>query len=110
MRSGQNILLKFVSTHNRRLVIKTTGHDLLDRSTAFGLILLWFHHMKNMSLLSVYTTCRNINMTNAVLGGTSSSVAVAGGFIQSGGHCPPSHWGGMSTDQVLEYDVITADG
>jgi len=37
-------------------------------------------------------------------------VAAAGGYIQGGGHSALARWEGMPTDQVLEYDVVTADG
>ena len=124
--------IQFVSTNNLRLVIKTTGHDFLGRSTAFGSLLLWLHYMKNMTLIPQYLSCNGATISNVVrlsagvqwgevytwlntydltvLGGTSTSVAAAGGYIQGGGHSPLSRWGGMPTDQVLEYDVVTADG
>lgn len=124
--------LELVRKYDLRLTIKTTGHDLLGRSTAYGSLLLWLHHMKNMTMVPTYQTCNRTTISNAVrvdagvqwsevytmlkdyglvvLGGTSASVAVAGGFMQAGGHSPLSRWAGMPTDQVLEYDVITVDG
>ncbi|CAF2145115.1 unnamed protein product [Rotaria magnacalcarata] len=124
--------IQFAWTNNLRLVMKTSGHDLLGRSTAYGSLLLWLHYIKNVTLIPQYSSCGTTNVSNAVracagntwgdvytwlntynltvLGGTSKSVGAAGGFIQGGGHSPLSRWRGMPTDQVLEYEVITADG
>jgi FAD/FMN-containing dehydrogenase len=37
-------------------------------------------------------------------------VSATGGFFQGGGHGPLTRWKGMAADQVLEFDVVTADG
>ena len=122
----------FASTHNLRLVIKSTGHDFLGRSTARGSLLLWLHHMKNMTLIEQYLSCDLINISNAIrieagiqwsevyrwlsefnlvaIGAGSGTVSAVGGYLQGGGHSPLSRWQGMAADQVLEYDVVTADG
>ncbi|CAF3835225.1 unnamed protein product, partial [Rotaria sp. Silwood1] len=44
------------------------------------------------------------------IGGECDTVGVAGGYLQGGGHSPLSRWKGLAADQVLEYDVVTADG
>ncbi|CAF1262490.1 unnamed protein product [Rotaria sordida] len=124
--------VRFAATNNFRLVIKSTGHDYLGRSTAAGSLLLWLHHMKTMTLIEQYSSCGHASVSNAArigagvqwsevyrwpnefnltaIGGASSTVSVAGGYMLSGGHSPLSRWKGMAADQVLEYDVITADG
>jgi hypothetical protein len=124
--------VRFAATHNLRLVIKSTGHDLLGRSTAAGSLLLWLHHMKNMTLIEQYSSCGLTNVSNAVrieagtqwgeayqwldqfnlvaIGGAAGTVSAVGGYLQGGGHSPLSRWKGMAADQVLEYDVVTADG
>ncbi|CAF4761473.1 unnamed protein product, partial [Rotaria sp. Silwood2] len=118
--------------NNLRLVIKSTGHDILGRSTAAGSLLLWLHHMKNMTLIEQYSSCGLNNVSNAIrleagvqwsevylwlskfnlvaIGGASGTVSAVGGYLQGGGHGPLSRWKGLAVDQVLEYDVITADG
>ena len=123
--------ISYASANNLRLVMKTSGHDILGRSTAFGSLLMWLHNMKNKTLIPQYSSC-GTSVSNAVLlsagvqwgdvytwldtfnltvlGGTSKSVAAAGGYIQGGGHSPLSRWAGMPTDQVLQYDVVTAAG
>ena len=124
--------IRFASTNNLRLVIKSTGHDYLGRSTTAGSLLLWLHSMKNMTLIEDYSSCNLKNVSNAVrldagvqwsevyrwlnefnltaIGGASGTVGAAGGYLQGGGHSPLSRWKGMAADQVLEYDVVTADG
>ena len=123
---------RFAVEHNLRLVVKSTGHDYLGRSTAAGSLLLWLHHMKNMALIEQYSTCGLGNVSNAArieagvqwsevyrwlsdfslvaIGAASGTVSVVGGYLQGGGHSPLSRWQGMAADQVLEYDVVTANG
>ncbi|CAF3385349.1 unnamed protein product, partial [Rotaria sp. Silwood2] len=124
--------LQFVSKYNLRLVMKTTGHDYLGRSTAAGSLLLWLHYMKNMTLVRQYTSCTGERISNTIrvgagvqwgevyawlsaynltaIGGASHTVASAGGYLQGGGHGPLTRWAGLAVDQVLEFDVITANG
>ena len=47
-RSGSDVqaAVNFAKQHNLKLVIKTTGHDFLGRSTARGSFLIWTHNMK----------------------------------------------------------------
>ncbi|CAF3941543.1 unnamed protein product [Rotaria sordida] len=124
--------IRLANANNLRLVIKTTGHDYLGRSTAADSLLLWLHYMKTMTLIEQYTSCTDENISNAIrldagvqwgevyvwlstynliaIGGASPTVGAIGGFLQSGGHGPLTRWKGMAADQVLEFDVITADG
>ena len=124
--------VQLASLYNLRLVIKSTGHDYLGRSTATDSLLLWLHNMKSMSLEKEYRSCKGESISNAIrvsagvqwgeiytwlsaynltaIGGVSSTVGVIGGYLQGGGHGPLSRWKGMAADQVLEFDVVTADG
>ncbi|CAF2749830.1 unnamed protein product [Rotaria sp. Silwood2] len=124
--------VRFATANNLRLVIKSTGHDYLGRSTAAGSLLLWLHQMKTMTLIERYSSCSGETISNAArigagvqwgevyrwlnaynltaIGGASATVSVAGGYLQGGGHSPLSRWKGLAADQVLEYDVVTADG
>ena len=45
-----------------------------------------------------------------VMGGDCPSVGLAGGFTQGGGHSCLSSLYGMGADQVLEWEVVTAQG
>ena len=124
--------LQLVNNYNLRLVMKTTGHDYLGRSTAFGSLLLWLHYMKNMTLIESFPLCSGENISNVIrvgagvqwgevynwlaqynliaIGGASATVGASGGFLQGGGHGPLTRWKGLAADQVLEFDVIMADG
>jgi hypothetical protein len=45
-----------------------------------------------------------------VIGGTCNTVAIAGGYTQGGGHSLLSTKYGLSADNVLEWEVVTANG
>jgi hypothetical protein len=45
-----------------------------------------------------------------VVGGTCNSVGIIGGYLQGGGHGAAMHQYGLGTDQVLEYNVVLANG
>ncbi|CAF3634913.1 unnamed protein product [Rotaria socialis] len=106
--------IKFAAKYNLRLVIKTTGHDILGRSTAPGSFLLRLHYMKNMTLIPQYSSCGSANVTNVVrlgaaISGSCNSVGGTGGFLQGGGHSLLSLWKGLDVNQILEYDAVTVD-
>ena len=44
-----------------------------------------------------------------VVGGAATTVGVAGGYVQGGGHSPLSPYKGMGSDHALEFEVVTAD-
>lgn len=46
----------------------------------------------------------------AIVGGSCATVGVAGGFSQGGGHGPLNSRFGLGSDQVLEWEVVTAKG
>ena len=54
-RSGTDIqaAVNFARKHNLKLVVKSTGHDFLGRSTARS-FLIWTHRMKDMSYTSTF--------------------------------------------------------
>lgn len=56
----------------------------------------------------VYETASANNLV--ILGGDCPSVGLAGGFTQGGGHSSLSSLYGLGADQVLEWEVITAQG
>lgn len=45
-----------------------------------------------------------------IVGGDCGSVGIAGGYLQGGGHSILSSAYGMGADQVLEWEVVTAQG
>ncbi|KAI5798912.1 FAD binding domain-containing protein [Geopyxis carbonaria] len=123
--------VNFARTHNLRLVVKNTGHDFFGKSTGFGALSLWTHHLRSVEFLDAYrgaTSYRGpaarvgagVRVTDAyhaaaavgrvMVGGEQPTVGLAGGFTAGGGHSPLSSKYGMAADQVLELQVVTADG
>ncbi|PYI01924.1 FAD binding domain protein [Aspergillus sclerotiicarbonarius CBS 121057] len=122
--------LNFTQAHNIRLVIRNTGHDYLGKSTGAGALALWTHHLKNIQILSNYTSTSYTgpaikvgagvqvfeamaaaHKENFVLvGGNCQSVGYAGGYTQGGGHGQLASKFGLAADQVLEWEVVTAAG
>ncbi|GLB39902.1 putative oxygen-dependent FAD-linked oxidoreductase family protein [Lyophyllum shimeji] len=128
--------VQFASKHNLRLVIKNTGHDYLGRSTARGALLLWTHHLKNITYQETFTpdgapqgiTYKVITLGAGVqwheaydaveaegrfiLGGLSpgGSVGAAGGWVQGGGHSAFAARYALGVDNVLQFAVVTALG
>ena len=45
-----------------------------------------------------------------IVGGFCPSVGIAGGYTQGGGHSPLRSQYGLGADQVLEWEVVTAEG
>lgn len=121
--------LKFAQAHNIRMVIKNTGHDLLGKSTGKGALGIWTHHLKSIKFLD-YTSAaysgpaikmgagaQGWELLEAaqaqglrVVGGACPTVGVAGGYSQGGGHSLLSSVYGLGSDNVLEWEVVTADG
>lgn len=123
--------VRFAQASNIRLTIKNTGHDFLGRSAGAGSLALWTHNLKEVTYLDNYRSCNYtgpaarlgagvqhsdlypadaIKHRYRVLGGSCPTVGVAGGFSQGGGHSPLSSKHGLAADQVLEWEVVTADG
>ncbi|CEQ41959.1 SPOSA6832_03737 [Sporobolomyces salmonicolor] len=127
--------VNFSREHNLRLRIKNTGHDYLGRSSDVGSFTIWTHHLKTIHYNSAFVpegapegtephaailagagnTVSDMNVAAdeagvIVTGGVSKTVGAAGGFVLGGGHGPfaPSH--GLAADNVLEFNVVTANG
>ncbi|KAK5166447.1 uncharacterized protein LTR77_007990 [Saxophila tyrrhenica] len=127
--------IKFAKNHNVRLVIKDTGHDILGRSTGYGSLEIWVRSLRTgLTFQPKYkSSCKTSAWTGAaitvgggytfndvykvakannvvVVGGGTPSVGALGGWMQGGGHGPASRQFGLGADQVLEAEVVTADG
>jgi FAD/FMN-containing dehydrogenase len=126
--------VRFAHIHNIRLVIKNTGHDFLGRSTAPESLQILTHGMKDIQVMdnfvprgalkgngeghamtlaagvqlpAMYAAAAKHNRT--VVGGAAHTVGAAGGYIQAGGHSPFGAWGGLGSDNALEFEVVTAN-
>ncbi|KAI1195866.1 hypothetical protein F5X97DRAFT_306967 [Nemania serpens] len=121
--------VRFAADHNIRLVIRNSGHDYLGKSTGAHSLAVWTRHLDAMSVVA-YTSkaytgpalkigagAQTIDVYKyassqglVVVGGNCPTVALAGGYIQGGGHGPFSSKYGLSADQVLEWEVVTGTG
>ena len=45
-----------------------------------------------------------------VVGGNAQTVGASGGYVQGGGHGAMGPKYGLAVDNVLEVDIVTADG
>ncbi|KXH26413.1 hypothetical protein CSAL01_04394 [Colletotrichum salicis] len=129
--------LKFAEEKNPRVVIKSTGHDVLGRSDGFGGLEIWLRYFRNgitpQTSFQSSTGCAASGWTGSamklggaymwgesyaaakknnvvVVGGGSSTVCSTGGWMQGGGYGPASHTFGLGADQVLEAELILANG
>ncbi|KAK7458171.1 hypothetical protein VKT23_010079 [Stygiomarasmius scandens] len=122
--------LHFVKEHNIRLVIKNTGHDYMGKSTGAGALSVWMHHLQDIQFFKHYVSSHYsgpaFKLGAGVMGfqisqkareyglvvvsGSCSTVGVAGGYIQGGGHSALSSIYGLAADQALSFEVITSNG
>ncbi|TQS32281.1 hypothetical protein Golomagni_07410, partial [Golovinomyces magnicellulatus] len=120
----------FATKWNIRLVIRNTGHDYFGKSTGAGSLALWTHSLTETSVIQNFDSFKyrgpalkigaGVQISQAysdanaaglaVAGGACDTVGMAGGFTQGGGLGPLSSYAGLSADQVLEWEVVTADG
>ncbi|KAJ7678060.1 FAD-binding domain-containing protein [Mycena polygramma] len=123
--------IKFSSAHNLRVVVKSTGHDYLGRSTAPNSLLIRTSKFKDTSFADSFVI-RSKDMGSAVtlgsgayshtlyeqgkangkiaVGGAAATVSNAGGYVQGAGHSALSPTFGLAADNVLEFQVVVASG
>ena len=128
--------LRFAAKKNLRIVVKSSGHDWLGRSAAPGSFLLWMHKMKkNITIDYGFTAIGRCEASNPVpavtvvggvawgevydvlkptgyiaVGGMSLTICASGGYLQGGGHSVFGPSFGLAVDNVLQIEVVTADG
>ncbi|KAF2269519.1 FAD-binding domain-containing protein [Lojkania enalia] len=125
--------VKFAKKWRIRLNVKSTGHSFLGRSTAFGSLSVWTHHMRGIEFHESFQpkSCM-VNRTQAavtiaagetdrdvyaaaaehdaiVVGGSNQDVGIVGWFT-GGGHGPLSSTYGLGVDNVLSARIVTPDG
>lgn len=127
--------VNFARDHNLRLVVKGGGHSYLGGSNAPDSLLIWTHPMRDIQLhdafvpqgcagvvaptaaVSLGAGCRWIEAYDAVTtkagryvqGGGCTSVGVAG-LVQGGGFGSFSKRHGTAASNLIEAEVVTADG
>ncbi|KAK1997957.1 FAD-binding domain-containing protein [Colletotrichum falcatum] len=123
--------LAFAQQNNVRLVIKNTGHDQNGKGTGKGALSLWTHNLKDKTFIPAYKSKHytgpavklgagvqggeaaafaHENGGHRVVVGSCPTVGVVGGYTQGGGHSALSGVYGLAADNVLEWEVVTADG
>ncbi|BAE63389.1 hypothetical protein BDV35DRAFT_403809 [Aspergillus flavus] len=129
--------MAFAKKNNIRLVVRNTGHDILGKSEGYGALQIWIKYIqKGITYHENYVPsdqCKHTNWTGAaftiaggyvwsdvyqeafkrnltIVGGGDPTVGCIGGYIQGGGHSPASRDYGLGSDQVLEAQVMLANG
>ncbi|KAI9677544.1 MAG: hypothetical protein M1817_006498 [Caeruleum heppii] len=122
--------LRFARDYNIRIVVRNTGHDYNGKSTGAGSLAIWTHHLKDISFMDNFRGAKysgpamkvgaGVQVSEAydaadkkgriVVGGECTGVGLAGGYTQGGGHSAVLSKFGLSADQTLEWEVVTADG
>ncbi|KAF7505684.1 hypothetical protein GJ744_000533 [Endocarpon pusillum] len=127
--------VKFAHDRDLYLVVKNTGHSHLGRSSGKGSFSIWTHNLKGKEWresfvpkgapggtsgvhavtlqageqwLDVYRAAAEQNVI--VVGGHARTVGSAGGYLTGGGHSPFAYFYGLAVDNLLEVDLVTADG
>ncbi|KAL2858219.1 hypothetical protein BJX68DRAFT_278227 [Aspergillus pseudodeflectus] len=122
--------VNFARERNLRFVVKNSGHDYVGRSSGAGSFALWTHNIQPPIELTkgyipdacsesvgdvitigagqqfgeVYEFANNHGYR--VVGGTSPSVGMAGGWLAGGGHSMLSNELGMGVDNVQQIRAV----
>lgn len=138
-RSHISEALEFARRRNLRVTVASTGHDLLGRADGYGSLEIWLRHYRNSikfqkkyrpagggcctkskwkgSALSidgayqwrdVYAVAKKNNVI--AVGGGSVSPGAIGGWSLGGGHGPATRNYGLGADQILDVEIMLADG
>jgi hypothetical protein len=124
--------VKFAATWNLRLRIKNSGHDYTGRSSGAGAFSIWTRYMNDAKLVKGFKPCDSSAAHDvllagpgvdveelfaaggrngvATIGGFTTTVGATGGYILGGGTGPLGPFLGLGVDNVLQYDVVLADG
>ncbi|KAJ5493910.1 FAD-binding type 2 [Penicillium fimorum] len=130
-------VVQFAASNRLRLVIRNTGHDLAGRSSAPNSLQLHTAGLKGIRHVESFTPQapdgRSIPSEGpavtvgagvltgelysaaaeggyTVVGGSCSTVGIAGGWMQGGGYGILTPSRGLGVDNVLEVGVVTAQG
>ncbi|KAH6628195.1 hypothetical protein F5144DRAFT_654272 [Chaetomium tenue] len=120
--------VNFARTNKVRLVVRNTGHDYFGRSTGAGGLAIWTHHLNSIDFVpwsDTYFTGTAMKIGAGVMGYQAAQAADAAGVVAVTGECPTvglagftmgaghsslSSSFGLGADQVLSYEVVTANG
>ncbi|KAF7330613.1 FAD-binding domain-containing protein [Mycena sanguinolenta] len=113
--------VRFSSTHNLRVAVKSSGHDLLGRSTAPSSLLIHTHKFQNISFVGSTMTVGSGVYAKTVyeqgkangkitVGAVAATVCLGGGWVQGAGHSALSPALGLGADNALEFEIVVASG
>jgi len=123
--------LAFARKHNIAVTIKTSGHSYSGSSTGDGTLLIWMHKFQKYgNIKKVFTNCNKIHSNVLHLGGGQTwaeayaaagndyyivgggglTVSTSGGWLMGGGLSAISRNFGMGIDNVIQFEVVLADG
>jgi len=124
--------LKFCREHNIQVTVKTTGHSYHGASTAKNSLLIWMANFKkDGSITDNYESCdgtfhhaiMSINGGETwndvieavgpeyhVVTGGGRTVSAAGGWLMGSGLSFSGRKYGLGVDNVLEFEIVLADG
>ncbi|KAJ6466801.1 FAD-binding domain-containing protein [Mycena sanguinolenta] len=123
--------VKFSSIHNLRVVIKSSGHDYLGRSTAPNSLLIHTHKFQKISfndslLIGGKAVGSTVTLGSGVyaktlyeqgkasgkiaVGAVAATVCIGGGWVQGAGHSALSTTFGLGADNALEFDIVVESG
>ncbi|KAJ0160539.1 putative FAD-linked oxidoreductase [Colletotrichum tanaceti] len=123
----------FARVNNIRLVIRNTGHDFIGRSTGWGALVINTHALQDIAFADSWAGPGDytggavtigagvqghalLTASNArdppvvVVTGECPTVGIAGGLVAGGGHGPLTTLHGLTADNALEFEAVTADG
>ncbi|KAJ6628267.1 FAD-binding domain-containing protein [Mycena sp. CBHHK59/15] len=123
--------VRFASTHNLPLAVKSSGHDYLGRSTAPDALLIRTSNFRNISFTDTFFIGTQdigsaVTMGSGVhaqtlyqqakpngkiaVAASAATVCTAGGYVQGAGHSALSPTLGLAADNALEFHVVVASG
>ncbi|KAI0813096.1 FAD-binding domain-containing protein [Xylaria sp. FL0064] len=127
--------VKFAAEHNLRLRIKNSGHDYTGRSSGAGALSIWTRHLTSTETVSSFVPegCASGSSSHDVvvagagvnveelynwgaqngqvtIGGYTTTVGAAGGYILGGGLGPLVPIFGLGVDNLFQVGIVTADG
>ncbi|XP_062580679.1 uncharacterized protein LOC134242594 [Saccostrea cucullata] len=117
----------FARKYNVLVSIRSSGHDFLGRSTAHGSLQILLGNMTETSINLTSSrnpageiTCESgntwlkvyeeVDKVNRVIVGGSAHTVCMGGYTLGGGHSPMSRTFGLAVDNLLEVEMVDAEG
>ncbi|WAR20982.1 A2478-like protein [Mya arenaria] len=119
--------VQFARKYNLHVTVRSSGHDYVGRSTWEGSFLISLSEMDEMEIdlsmersphgtvkvqtgLQWQEIYKELNAVGRVVVGGSAHTVTPGGYTLGGGHSPVSRSLGYAVDNLLEAQVVLADG